>query len=186
MVKLSEPKSGLPTMAAIKGVSRSLTNEVTTVPKAAPMTTPTAKSTTLPRRGGTSNATITGKCEELVLRLRGGFARLFVPGSGDNTAMGNVTDHVLELDGGVIDAEVVAQLVLDLVQDALASRGRNVSDADVTREGVGFRADAPDMQIVHIVDAVNAGNSGGDVFQFHAARSAFQENIQAPTDNADG
>src|SRR5580658_6995061 len=43
-------KSGLPTMAAIKGVSRSLVNAVTTPPNAAPITTPTAMSTTLPRR----------------------------------------------------------------------------------------------------------------------------------------
>src|ERR1039458_1991327 len=42
--------SGLPAMAAINGVSRSFTIEVTTVPNAAPITTPTARSTTLPRR----------------------------------------------------------------------------------------------------------------------------------------
>src|SRR6185369_14621562 len=50
MVKLIDEKSGLPTMAAMSGVSRSLVKAVTTDPKAAPMTTPTAKSTTLPRR----------------------------------------------------------------------------------------------------------------------------------------
>src|SRR5207237_4024830 len=37
-------------MAAISGVSRSATNAVTTAPNAAPMTTATARSTTLPRR----------------------------------------------------------------------------------------------------------------------------------------
>src|SRR6266404_9073360 len=50
IVKLIAEKSGLPTRAAIRGVSRSLVNAVTTDPKAAPMTTPTARSTTLPRR----------------------------------------------------------------------------------------------------------------------------------------
>src|SRR5437773_8401606 len=50
MVKLMAEKSGLPTIAAIRGVSRSLVKAVTTVAKAAPMTTPTAISTTLPRR----------------------------------------------------------------------------------------------------------------------------------------
>src|SRR6476660_5840429 len=50
MVKLMEEKSGLPTMAAMSGVRRSLVKAVTTDPKAAPMTTPTARSTTLPRR----------------------------------------------------------------------------------------------------------------------------------------
>src|SRR5580765_1089358 len=37
-------------MAAIRGVSRSVVRAVTTPPKAAPMTTPTAISTTFPRR----------------------------------------------------------------------------------------------------------------------------------------
>src|ERR1700691_2348325 len=46
---LMAEKSGLPTRAAISGVSRSLVSAVTTDPNAAPITTPTAKSTTLPR-----------------------------------------------------------------------------------------------------------------------------------------
>jgi hypothetical protein len=47
-VNLSAEKSGRPTMAAMGGVSRSLTKALTTLPKAAPMTTATARSTTLP------------------------------------------------------------------------------------------------------------------------------------------
>src|SRR4051812_6411648 len=42
-------KSCFPTIAAISGVKRSLTNDVTTAPNAAPITTATARSTTLPR-----------------------------------------------------------------------------------------------------------------------------------------
>src|SRR5579884_3106087 len=42
-------KSGLPPMAAMSGVSRSLTSAVTTAPNAPPMTTATARSITLPR-----------------------------------------------------------------------------------------------------------------------------------------
>src|SRR5580704_10453285 len=49
-LKAMEEKSGLPTIATINGVSRSLVRAVTTPPKAAPITTPTAKSTTFPRR----------------------------------------------------------------------------------------------------------------------------------------
>src|SRR5580693_9497131 len=49
-VKLIDEKSGLPTRAAISGVSKSLVRAVTTPPKAAPITTPTAISITLPRR----------------------------------------------------------------------------------------------------------------------------------------
>src|SRR2546430_5101352 len=45
-------------IAAMRGVSRSLTNEVTTVPNAAPMTIPTAISTTLPRNKNCLNPCI--------------------------------------------------------------------------------------------------------------------------------
>src|SRR5271157_2861235 len=42
-------------MAAITGVSRSFTKALTTAPNAAPITTPTARSTTLPRRTNSRN-----------------------------------------------------------------------------------------------------------------------------------
>ncbi len=47
-VKYKPEKSGTLAMAPIKGVSMSLTKELTIVPKAAPITTPTAKSITFP------------------------------------------------------------------------------------------------------------------------------------------
>src|SRR5665213_2136017 len=50
MVKYRFEKSGLPPMAAINGVTKSLTSEFTMPLKAAPMTTATARSTALPRR----------------------------------------------------------------------------------------------------------------------------------------
>src|SRR5579863_10315938 len=50
LVNLMAEKSGFPTIAAIGGVSRSLVNADTTEAKAAPITTPTAISITLPRR----------------------------------------------------------------------------------------------------------------------------------------
>ena len=49
IVKMSPLKSGTLAIAAIRGVSKSDTKAVTIVPNAAPITTPTAKSTTLPR-----------------------------------------------------------------------------------------------------------------------------------------
>ena len=48
IVNLSPEKSGTLAIAAISGVRIFLTKELTTVPKAAPTTTPTAKSTTFP------------------------------------------------------------------------------------------------------------------------------------------
>src|SRR5437588_10430620 len=50
IVNLMAEKSGLPTRAAMKGVKRSLVKAPTTPANAAPITTPTAMSTTLPRR----------------------------------------------------------------------------------------------------------------------------------------
>ena len=49
MVKLSVEKSGLPPIAAMSGVTRSLTSAVITAASATPITTPTAMSTRLPR-----------------------------------------------------------------------------------------------------------------------------------------
>src|SRR5947209_2941014 len=49
-VQTNAEKSGLPTMAAISGVTMLVTNEVTTAPNAAPITTATARSITLPRK----------------------------------------------------------------------------------------------------------------------------------------
>jgi hypothetical protein len=49
IVKAIAEKSGLPPIAAMSGVMRSLTSAVTTAPKAPPMMTATARSITLPR-----------------------------------------------------------------------------------------------------------------------------------------
>ncbi len=49
-VNAKPEKSGTLAIAAIRGVTKSLTKAVVTVPKAAPITTPTAKSTTFPRK----------------------------------------------------------------------------------------------------------------------------------------
>ena len=51
----SRLKSELPPMAAISGVTKFATNEVTSAVKAAPMTTATARSTRLPRNRKSRN-----------------------------------------------------------------------------------------------------------------------------------
>src|SRR4051794_3410473 len=56
MVKVSALKSGLPTIAAINGVKMFATSEVTSAPNAAPITTATARSTTLPRKMNSRNS----------------------------------------------------------------------------------------------------------------------------------
>lgn len=49
-------KSTLPNRAPVDGIRISLTNDVTIFPKAAPMTIPTARSTTLPRATNSLNS----------------------------------------------------------------------------------------------------------------------------------
>jgi hypothetical protein len=56
IVKVSPEKSGSPSMAAINGVSRDLTRELTTAVNAVPITTATARSTRLPRRMNSRNS----------------------------------------------------------------------------------------------------------------------------------
>jgi len=46
----------------------------------------------------------------------------------------HIADHVLELDGCVLDAELLPQPLLHLAQDTFADRGRNVFYSDVARE----------------------------------------------------
>src|SRR5918992_3949398 len=56
MLNTSSPKSGLPPISAISGVTKLATKPVTTAPNAAPTTTATARSTTLPRRMKSRNS----------------------------------------------------------------------------------------------------------------------------------
>src|SRR5262245_17431177 len=73
-------KSGVPPSTPMRGVIRSLTIEVTMPPNAAPMITPTARSTTLPRMMNVLNSLSMGpSCskvllEELQVRARASFA----------------------------------------------------------------------------------------------------------------
>ena len=56
----------------------------------------------------------------------------------DHATVRDFAVDVLELDGGVVDAEVVEQALFYVAQDALADRRRNVGDRDVAGEGVRF------------------------------------------------
>src|SRR4029077_16571481 len=76
----------------------------------------------------------------------------------NHAPVGNLADNILELDRGVVDAEVVQQAIFYVAQNAFADRGRNIVDRDVEGGRGGFRADAPDVEIVHVVDAFNGAN----------------------------
>src|SRR5580700_4244267 len=47
-------------------------------------------------------------------------------------------------------------------------------------------SNAPDVEVMDMIDAGNCANSTFDAFDFHAARSALQQDVQALTDDADG
>src|ERR1041385_4064498 len=113
-------------------------------------------------------------------------AWLLVPRRRHDAAVGDVADHVFELNGGVIDTKAIAQLVPNLQQDALAGGRRNVSDADVAGKRVRIRADAPHMQVMDVVYPGDGGEGGGNVFQFHAAGRALQQDVKALAHYAKG
>src|SRR5215469_1085443 len=96
----------------------------------------------------------------------------------DDAAVRHFTDHVLKLDGGVVNSEYVVQTLFHFAQDAFAGGRRNVSDGDMTGERAGFRADAPHVEIVNVVYAFYFADCALDQRQFHTPRSAFQEDVQ--------
>jgi hypothetical protein len=67
-----------------------------------------------------------------------------------HAAMDHFTVGVFKLDRCVVDVKFLFRHGIDLEQDAVALRRRNVVDLSHGRPGVGLRAQAPDMQVVHI------------------------------------
>ena len=82
---------------------------------------------------------------------------------GNNAAMKLRAIFMLELDGGVGDVEVLAQHVVEIDEDAVALRGRNVCDSDMAGQGAGLRAEAPHMKVVHVDDAFNSLHAGANL-----------------------
>ena len=93
--------------------------------------------------------------------------------------VGDIAGQVLELDGGVADAEIMAKFFIYVAENAFAFRRWNIFDSDVTGERVSFRADAPHVEIVNILYAGDGKNGGFDSFQTDSARSAFQKDVQS-------
>src|SRR6266852_8362572 len=94
MVKLSAEKSFLPKIAAMIGVIRSATRPVTTAPKAAPMTMPTARSTTFPRSRNALKSFRSLTFLSIAASYRKGGRSLQLLGLGDGGAAGEVLAHV--------------------------------------------------------------------------------------------
>src|SRR5450755_1088648 len=103
---------------------------------------------------------------------------VFLLAHRNHAAVGNFAIYVLELDGGVVDVELLVEAGLYVAQDAFAYRRRNVGDGNVAGQGAGFRSDVPDVQVVDVVDAFDGANRGCDAVDLNAARGAFEQDVQ--------
>src|ERR1700756_1362835 len=93
-------------------------------------------------------------------------------------AVGDFTFGTLELDGRVIDAELLAQGPVYLLQDAGALGGRDVVDGDVSRTSMRLRSQTPDVKIMDILNPFDGLQRNTDLRQGAAAGSALEKNIQ--------
>ena len=89
----------------------------------------------------------------------------------------------LELDGRVVDAEVVAELVVQAFQDGFAFSERHLDDLHVAGERVGLRGEAPDVEVVDVEDAVDSLHGRADVAEVDGARGAFEQDVQRLADD---
>ena len=93
--------------------------------------------------------------------------------------------HMLELNGGVVNAEIMVQAVFHIAQNPLAHRWRNIGDRDVAGERASLRSNAPAVEIVNIVDAFDGADGDFDQFELHSAGRSFEQNIQRLTHDAE-
>ena len=103
-----------------------------------------------------------------VTALAGAAGHIF---NGRHTAIELVAADVLELDGGVADLEVLAEQLVELDQNAGACRRWNIGDGHVAGERARLRAEAPDVQIVYVDDALDGFHAGAD-FRERDSRAA--------------
>jgi hypothetical protein len=104
---------------------------------------------------------------------------------GNNATMEFRAVFMLELNGGVGDVEVLAKNVVELDENAVALRGRNVGNGDMAGQGAGLRAETPDMEIMNIDNALNFLHAGANILQRAIAGRALEKNIEGFADDAD-
>ena len=105
-------------------------------------------------------------------------------GHWHHAAMRYFADLMLELYGGVVNTEFMVQSLLNVTQDAFAGRRWNVGDRYMAGECARLRPDAPHVQVVNTIDAINPAHGGFYDFQFYPARSAFEQDVQSFAHNA--
>ena len=97
---------------------------------------------------------------------------------GRDATVRDFTLDTLELDGGVVNAELLPKRPVDLLQDECALRGRDVGDRDVGGQGVRLRAETPDVQVMDVVDPVDGLQGNAYLRQRTTARRSLQEDVQ--------
>src|SRR6266566_3784995 len=94
----------------------------------------------------------------------------FALGHRDHAPMRYFAHRMLELDSRVVNAEVVIQTRSHVPKNALTRRWRDVGDGDMARQRAGLRSDAPHVEVVDIIDAVNFADACFHPRKFHSAR----------------
>jgi hypothetical protein len=92
---------------------------------------------------------------------------------GGAVSLGQNALYMLELNGGVADVEALTQNIVDPPQDGVALRWRHVVNQHVATECARLRAQAPDVQVVHIDHALDAAQLLGDILQFQPLGQAL-------------
>ena len=87
----------------------------------------------------------------------------FCAPDGDDAPVSYLTFHVLELNGCVVDAEAMQQALFHIAQNTFTDRRRKVIYRDMAGEGVGFRPDAPNVQVMNVFDTVDAADRVPDL-----------------------
>src|ERR1700747_2589897 len=99
--------------------------------------------------------------------------------AGHRTGLrGERAARVLELNGSVVDIEAVVQDAIDVAQNGLALRRRHVLDQHVTAQGMRLRAQAPDVQIVHVTDPRRLPDGAGYFRELQSLGQPFQQNVE--------
>jgi hypothetical protein len=80
---------------------------------------------------------------------------LFALNYGNHAPVRSLADGVFELDSSVVDTEVVQKPFFHVTQNAFAHRRGNIGDGDVAGERVCLRSDAPDVEVMNVVDPLD-------------------------------
>ena len=83
------------------------------------------------------------------------------------------------LDGGVVDAKVVAQLMIHAGQDGFAGGEVHLDDLYVAGERVALGAEAPNVQIMYVDHAFDLRHCRPNLAHVQVLRGALEQDVQA-------